>query len=209
MDKAVIQQRLFLLCRSLARDTSTLVALFDKYRSSKEPRFLLDAAAVGCRSLEGLQDSNLSDILDMLYTHVEESLPVAQRLFESKEVFDDFLLAEYSLLYLVGTSREAAHMIVDECKRLRGEGLEPRKPQLLLHAFDLLKEEICKAEDRLESENQQSRVKFQFGGWTLIFANGVLAAAATAGAPFSLGLTLGIGGGTAASIAFGGKMVSR
>ena len=104
----------------------------------------------------------------MLFTQAEESLPEAQCLFESETVFDEFLEAEYSLLYLIGTSRVAARMIVEEGERLRGKVLEHPDPRLLLHAFDILKEEIFRAEHRLKSEHFSgiaTVVAFQSSFW--------------------------------------------
>lgn len=206
----VIQQRIFVRSRSLARDTSKIVELLDKYRSSKDATHLREAATVACRSLEDLRDPQLPDVLEALCQAGQASLGEAKRRLKDRAVLEEFLEAEYSLLRLIGASEVASKIVIEECRRLhlRAFRSAPNAKQLL-QALDLLEREVCGGEKRLQSDAAQRRVTRKYGGWMLVFANGALAAASALGAPLSLGLTLSIGAGTAGSLVYGEYLVTK
>ena len=155
MDTSAINYKLFMLSRSLARDTSSLVNLFDKYRSSQDSGHLRESSAIGCRSLKGLRDVQLAEILETLYTPVDKSkLSEAKGCFENRAAFDEFLEVEYALLRLVGTSKEAAEIIIGECRRLQRVALQPQNSRLLLNAFELLEKSICGGEEDAQFRGQ-------------------------------------------------------
>ena len=191
----------------LSSEINRLKAKLEMARSeSDDPKYIKEAAGIGCATLEWLiEDNEFRNDLDRLY-YDEEKTQDFYSILENPDQFRQFLNLEKKLLRLGGLREDVAEQLIEECwsvyEDVHNNGKE-LYPVDLRDALYNLKERTCNiiTDQRkiLSARTLEKRVLLGLGGALVIGINASSLAA-------TFGLTIP---GSQISIAFGGALIGK